>query len=92
MDPLTNLYDRLRSKAAAGNAPAWPEEPPHLQDWLRFWNDEDTDLGNLRNFERWIARSRAAPAVGRTGRPAPVDVCLKMPAFSRYIVSPLQAQ
>jgi hypothetical protein len=60
MDPLTNLYDRLRQHpAVAGNAsPAWPAEPPKLEDWLRFWNDEDTDLGNLRNFEHWMSRSR----------------------------------
>jgi hypothetical protein len=56
MDPLTNLYDRLR--AQADPATHWPEEPPLLQDWLRFWNDEDTDLGNLRNFEHWMARAR----------------------------------
>ena len=59
MDPLTNLYDRLRERA--GGASPWPEEPPLLQDWLRFWNDEDTDLGNLRNFEHWISRSRCEP-------------------------------
>jgi hypothetical protein len=35
-----------------------PEEPPLLEDWLRFWNDEDTDLGNLRNFEHWMTRVR----------------------------------
>lgn len=59
MDPLTNLYDRLRQQSQAGNpAATWPEEPPMLQDWLRFWNDEDSDLGNLRNFEHWIQRSR----------------------------------
>lgn len=59
MDPLTNLYDRLRQQATTGKQPAtWPEEPPLLQDWLRFWNDEDTDLGNLRNFEHWMSRAR----------------------------------
>ena len=75
MDPLTNLYDRLRQRAAqtatqaaAGAAiganrngatrSGLPEEPPQLEDWLRFWNDEDTDLGNLRNFEHWMARVR----------------------------------
>ena len=59
MDPLTTLYDRLRQQAAAGRQPAaLPGEPPLLQDWLRFWNDEDTDLGNLRNFEHWMSRSR----------------------------------
>ena len=66
MDPLTNLYDRLRQRAAQTVPPgatripaAWPEEPPQLEDWLRFWNDEDTDLGNLRNFEHWMARVRS---------------------------------
>jgi hypothetical protein len=58
MDPLTNLYDRLRQRAAANKGAPWPEEPPRLQDWLRFWNDEDTDIGNLRNFEHWMSRSR----------------------------------
>ncbi len=58
MDPLTNLYDRLRQVAAANNNRTWPEDPPCLQDWLRYWNDEDTNLGNLRNFEHWISRSR----------------------------------
>lgn len=60
MDPLTNLYDRLRQQPTlpgqAGRA--WPDEPPLLEDWLRFWNDEDTDLGNLRNFEHWMSRAR----------------------------------
>lgn len=58
MDPLTNLYDRLRQQSAAGANASWPEEPPRLQDWLRFWNDEDTDLCNLRNFEHWMSRPR----------------------------------
>lgn len=60
MDPLTNLYDRLRQQPplAGHNGPVWPDEPPLLEDWLRFWNDDDTDLGNLRNFEHWISRAR----------------------------------
>jgi hypothetical protein len=59
MDPLTNLYDRLREQALSNKTGAWPEDPPGLQDWLRFWNDDDTDIGNLRNFEHWMSRSRA---------------------------------
>jgi hypothetical protein len=62
MDPLTNLYDRLREQTGTGGS--WPEEPPLLQDWLRFWNDEDTDLGNLRNFEHWISRARCQHGMG----------------------------
>jgi hypothetical protein len=60
MDPLSNLYQRLRE---SNRAPAnIPSEPPQLEDWLRYWNDEDTDLGNLRNFEHWLARSGRSSA------------------------------
>ena len=51
MDPLTNLYERLRRTQSHTEI---PNEPPALEDWLRYWNDEDTDLGNLRNFEHWL--------------------------------------
>jgi hypothetical protein len=59
MDPLTHLYERLRR---SDDAPASiPTEPPRLEDWLRYWNDEDTDVGNLRNFEHWLTLDRSAP-------------------------------
>ena len=76
MDPFTNLYDRLRQKAAGTGTAAFPEEPPQLEDWLRFWNDEDTDLGNLRNFEHWMACSSDRPTckVGRPPHLPTVDV------------------
>lgn len=63
MDPLTTLYDRLRQRAGSGAAV--PDEPPKLHEWLRFWNDEDTDLCNLRNFEHWISRSRDCPYLSK---------------------------
>ena len=52
MDPLTHLYERLRQSPAHAAI-----EPPALEDWLQYWNDEDTDLGNLRNFEHWLTVS-----------------------------------
>jgi hypothetical protein len=55
MDPLTTLYERLRQ--SSDRHACVPDEPPRLEDWLRYWNDEDTDLGNLRNFEHWLAMS-----------------------------------
>ena len=62
MDPLTSLYERLRQQTSspASQSRPWPEEPPRIEDWLRYWNDDDTDLGNLRNFEHWINRARPA--------------------------------
>lgn len=59
MDPLTTLYQRLRQRP--GNSiPACVEQPPLLEDWLRYWNDDATDLANLRNFEHWLSRTRPA--------------------------------
>jgi hypothetical protein len=56
MDPLTNLYERLRAQAPPG---AYPVEPASYEEWLQYWNDDDTDLGNLRNFEHWLSRRQA---------------------------------
>lgn len=57
MDPLTSLYSRMREVGSAANS-GWPQEPPSLEDWLRYWNDDDTELGNLRNFEHWLSRCK----------------------------------
>jgi len=58
MDPLTNLYTQLRQRCGSdASGRRWPEEPPQLEEWLRCWNDDDTDLGNLRNFEHWLSCS-----------------------------------
>jgi hypothetical protein len=55
MDPLTTLYERLRTLAPPG---AYPAESASYEEWLQYWNDDDTDLGNLRNFEHWLSRRR----------------------------------
>jgi hypothetical protein len=55
---------RLAAVLQATSQRVWPnqsataEPAPHLEDWLRYWNDDDTDLGNLRNLEHWLSRSR----------------------------------
>jgi len=59
MDPITTLYERLNLTKGATAPP--PPEPPGLEDWLRYWNDDDSDLGNLRNFQHWLSRVRPAP-------------------------------
>jgi len=26
---------------------------------MRYWNDDDSDFGNLSNFEHWLSRARS---------------------------------
>lgn len=67
MDPLTTLYERLRQRGN-GSALGCIDQPPLLEDWLRYWNDADTEIGNLRNFEHWLSRS--SEVRGQRQRPA----------------------
>lgn len=53
MDALTNLYERLRAQAEPGAR----VEPPSYDEWLKFWNDADSEICNLRNFQHWLSRA-----------------------------------
>lgn len=55
MDPLTQLYERLRSQAPG----LIPSEPPSFDEWMKYWNDDDSEVGNLRTFEHWLSRRQA---------------------------------
>jgi hypothetical protein len=55
MDPLTQLYERLRTQVPSSRI---PPEPAVVEAWLEYWNDDDTDLGNLRTFEHWLMQTR----------------------------------
>lgn len=69
MDIAPTLSEQLndRTNAAitddAAAAKTWlcratPVLTPPLEDWLRYWDDGVTDLGNLRNLDHWLSRSR----------------------------------
>ena len=59
MDLVYSLSNSLRQYAEYARVTSRPGfEPPTLEEWLRYWNDDDTDLGNLRNFEHWLTRAR----------------------------------
>jgi hypothetical protein len=34
--------------------------PPTFSQWLQYWNDDDTVIGNLRNLEHWLERAQVA--------------------------------
>lgn len=60
MDPIYVLNQRVRyfSECLKGT-PAANASPPTVEDWLHYWNDDDTDLGNLRNIEHWLSAGKA---------------------------------
>jgi hypothetical protein len=55
MDAEISLSDRPPS-AFAAQARAFSQTPT-LEQWLKYWNDADTDFGNLNNFEHWLQRA-----------------------------------
>ena len=57
MNPSPTLYERLRQRGDR-RLLFRVEQPPLLEDWLRYWNDSDTDLVDLRNFGHWLNRAR----------------------------------
>lgn len=57
MDPLTQLYERLRAESPGRFV---PNDPPSFDEWMKYWNDDDSELGNLRTFEHWLSRRRVA--------------------------------
>jgi hypothetical protein len=57
MDPLTQMYERLRLQVPSAPTQA-QADPSLIAAWLEYWNDDDTDLGNLRTFEHWLSQVR----------------------------------
>ena len=57
MDPLTQLYERLRATAPPSGFPA---NPPSLDEWMKYWDDEQSEFVNLRTFEHWLSRAASA--------------------------------
>ena len=55
MDPLMQMYERLRLQVPGSRMPA---DASLIEAWLDYWNDDDTDLGNLRTFEHWLSQVR----------------------------------
>jgi hypothetical protein len=55
MDPLMQMYERLRLQVPGAKISA---DASLIEAWLEYWNDDDTDLGNLRTFEHWLAQVR----------------------------------
>ncbi len=48
---------RKQREAAETVAP----ETPELQQWLQYWNDEESFTSNMRNLSHWIACAKKQP-------------------------------
>ena len=57
MDAEISLCDRPQSAFAAQAREL--SEIPTLEQWLKYWNDADTDFGNLNNIQHWLQRADA---------------------------------
>ncbi len=59
MNTLSNLSNRLREMAERQlPTDASRAEVPTVEDWLRYWDDADSEPGNLRNYAYWLDRRR----------------------------------
>ena len=65
MDHATEISQRLKHYAATlTNAGAAAADDHSLEQWLGFWDEDDSVYGNVRNLEHWLSqaarRQRAA--------------------------------
>ena len=65
MDHATQLSLRLKNYAAALSAAnARRADDLSIEEWLGFWDEDDSTFGNVRNIEHWLsqaARDKRAP-------------------------------
>ena len=57
MDPAPQLAQRLREYALALKS-AGQSDQRSLEEWLSYWNDDDTAYGNLRDIEHWLSQAQ----------------------------------
>ena len=49
----SNFVDRLQQARKEQQVdPAIPD----LQQWMQYWNDEESETANLRNIRHWLSR------------------------------------
>jgi hypothetical protein len=64
MDQATELSQRLKRYAATLTTAGVKHTDDHsIEQWLGFWDEDDSVFGNVRNLEHWL--SQAACESGR---------------------------
>jgi hypothetical protein len=58
MDHATEISQRLKQYAATlTSAGAKAVDDSSLEQWLGFWDEDDSVYGNVRNLEHWLAQA-----------------------------------
>ena len=58
MDHATEVSQRLKLYAATlSNAGAQVADDSSLEQWLGFWDEDDSVYGNVRNLEHWLSQA-----------------------------------
>ncbi|MGD9841417.1 MAG: hypothetical protein AB7F79_04585 [Steroidobacteraceae bacterium] len=50
----------LRQQRERNDSPI--PDAPNLNEWLQYWNDEESFTANMRNLAHWIACAKAQAA------------------------------
>jgi hypothetical protein len=62
MDPATQLSQRLKTYAATLAAAGSKQADDYsIEEWLGFWDEDDSAYGNLRNIEHWLSQAARQP-------------------------------
>jgi hypothetical protein len=62
MDHATDISQRLKQYAATlSNAGAQVADDNSLEQWLGFWDEDDSVYGNVRNLEHWLSQATRRP-------------------------------
>ena len=58
MDHATEISQRLKQYAATlSSASARVADDHSLEQWLGFWDEDDSVYGNVRNLEHWLSQA-----------------------------------
>jgi len=59
MDRATNISLRLKQYAATlAAAGAKQTDDYSVEQWLGFWDEDESVFGNIRNLEHWLSQAR----------------------------------
>jgi len=62
MDHATQISQRLKQYAATlSTANAQQADDYSVEQWLGFWDEDDSIYGNVRNLEHWLSQAARRP-------------------------------